>query len=147
MERLEAKQVNGGTYYYYSQWAKVDGKCRRVWQKYLGKLEDIVQAVQGGGPSPRYAEVFQWGLPQVLWSECCRAEIIAHVDQQCPKRSQGMSIGQYLAIAALSDHEVTEAMDDKQAPGFIPGELHLPPNSTVSLPPGPLPARLAGAQG
>lgn len=47
MERLEAKQVNGGTYYYYSQWAKVDGKCRRVWQKYLGKLEDIVQAVQG----------------------------------------------------------------------------------------------------
>jgi transposase len=102
MERLEAKQVNGGTYYYYSQWAKVDGKCRRVWQKYLGKLEDIVQAVQGGGPSPRYAEVFQWGLPQALWSECCRAEIIAHVDQQCPKRSQGMSIGQYLAIAVLN---------------------------------------------
>ncbi len=37
MERLEAKQVNGATYYYYSQWAKVDGKCRRVWQKYLGE--------------------------------------------------------------------------------------------------------------
>ena len=43
MEPLEAKQVNGGTYYCYFQWAKVDGKCRRVWQKYLGKLEDIVQ--------------------------------------------------------------------------------------------------------
>jgi hypothetical protein len=31
MERLEAKQINGHTYYYYSKWAKVDGKCRRVW--------------------------------------------------------------------------------------------------------------------
>ena len=47
MERLEKKQVNGHAYYYYSKWAKVDGRCRRVWQKYLGKLEDIVQAVQG----------------------------------------------------------------------------------------------------
>jgi transposase len=102
MERLEKKQVNGHAYYYYSKWAKVDGRFRRVWQKYLGKLEDLVQAVQGGGPSPQYAEVFQWGLPQALWNECCRAEVIAHVDQQCPKRTQGLSTGEYLAIAALN---------------------------------------------
>ena len=37
MERLEAKQVKGHTYYYYSKWAWVDNRCRRVWQKYLGK--------------------------------------------------------------------------------------------------------------
>jgi transposase len=102
MERLEKKQVNGHTYYYYSKWAKVDGRCRRVWQKYLGKLEDLVQAVQGGGPSPQYAEVFQWGLPQALWHECCRAEVITHVDAECPKRTQGLSTGEYLAIAALN---------------------------------------------
>jgi len=102
MERLEKKQVNGRTYYYYSKWDKVDGRCRRVWQKYLGKLEDIVQATQSGGPSPQYAEVFQWGLPQALWNECCRAEVITHVDLQCPKRAQGLSTGEYLAIAALN---------------------------------------------
>jgi hypothetical protein len=102
MERLEKKQVNGRAYYYYSKWAKVDGRCRRVWQKYLGKREDIVQAVQGGGPSPQYAEVFQWGLSQALWNECCRAEAIAHVDSECPKRPQGLSTGEYLAIAALN---------------------------------------------
>jgi transposase len=102
MERLEAKQINGHTYYYYSKWARVDGRCRRVWQKYLGKLEDIAKAVQGAGPRPLYAEVFQWGLPEALWNECCRAEIVAHVDRQCPKRTQGMSIGQYVAIAALN---------------------------------------------
>ena len=52
MERLEAKRVKGHTYYYYSKWARVDNRCRRVWQRYLGKLEDIVAAVQGRGPAP-----------------------------------------------------------------------------------------------
>jgi hypothetical protein len=46
MERLETKQINGQIYYYYSKWGWVDGKCRRVWQKYLGKLENIVKAVE-----------------------------------------------------------------------------------------------------
>ena len=102
MERLEAKQINGHTYYYYSKWARVDGKCRRVWQKYLGKLEDIAQAVQGGDPPAEHAEVFQWGLPEMLWKECCRADAIALFDRQCPKRTQDLSTGQYLAIAALN---------------------------------------------
>ena len=53
MERLEAKQVKGHTYYYYSKWAWVDNRCRRVWQKYLGKLEDIVAAVHGGRDGKR----------------------------------------------------------------------------------------------
>ncbi len=101
MERLEAKQVNGHTYYYYSHWARKDGRCRRIWQKYLGKLEDIVQAVEGG-PPPRCAEVFQWGLPEALWKEACRAELIQVIDQQCRKRKQGLSVGQYLAIAAIN---------------------------------------------
>ena len=49
MERLEDKTVKGKTYYYYSHWGWRDGRCRRLWQKYLGKLEDIVAAVQGRG--------------------------------------------------------------------------------------------------
>ena len=102
MERLEAKQVKGHTYYYYSKWAWVDNRCRRVWQKYLGKLEDIVAAVQGGGPAPICAEVFQWGLSQALWQEATRAELVEHVDRHCPKRRQGLTTGQYLAIAAIN---------------------------------------------
>ena len=101
MERLEAKQVKGHTYYYYSKWARVDGRCRRVWQRYLGRLQDIVQAVESG-PQPTCAEVFQWGLPQALWAECVRAELIELVDQKCHKRNQGLTTGQYLAIAAIN---------------------------------------------
>ena len=82
MERLEAKLISGRTYYYYSRWAWVNGKCRRVWQKYLGTLENIAKAVDGG-PSPLYAEIFQWGLPIALWKECCLAEVIEETDKQC----------------------------------------------------------------
>jgi transposase len=102
VERLEAKRINGHTYYYYSQWARVDNRCRRVWQKYLGKLEDIVAAVQGGGPPPVAAEVFQWGLPQALWQEVTRAQLVERIDRHCPKRRQGLTTGQYLAIAAIN---------------------------------------------
>jgi transposase len=102
MERLETKQIHGQTYYYYSKWGWVDGKCRRMWQKYLGKLENIVKAVEGDGPPPLHAEVFQWGLPTALWKECEHAKVIHEVDALCPKRDQGLSTGAYIAIAGMN---------------------------------------------
>ncbi len=102
MERLEAKKINGHTYYYYSGWGWRDGKCRRLWQKYLGKLENIVKAVEGGGPPPAYAEVFDFGLVEALWREMERGGMVETVDKLCPKRDQGLSVGQYLAVAAVN---------------------------------------------
>ena len=102
MERLEAKQLKGHTYYYYSKWEWVDHRCRRVWQKYLGKLEDIIAACQGTGPAPLSAAVFQWGLAQALWQQATAAALVEHIDRHCPKRRQGLTTGQYLAIAAIN---------------------------------------------
>ena len=102
MERLETKQINGRTYYYYSKWGWKNGKCRRLWQKYLGSLAHIVETMTEGGPSPRCAEVFQWGLPMAFWKECARTNTVTEVDRLCPKRRQGLSMGQYLAIAAIN---------------------------------------------
>jgi transposase len=102
MQRLEAKTIHGRTYYYYSHWGWKDGKCRRLSQKYLGKAEDIAQAVQGVGPAPPYAKVLDWGLPLALWQEAARAQVAEHVDQLCPKRAQGLSTGDYIRLAAIN---------------------------------------------
>ncbi len=102
MQRLEAKTIHGHTYYYLSRWGWKNGKCRRLSQQYLGRLQDIAQAVQGPGPTPRYAVVLDWGLPQALWQEAGRAQIVAHVDQLCPKRAQGLSTGDYIRLAAIN---------------------------------------------
>ena len=74
MERLERTKIKGRYYYYYSEWKWVDGKCRRQWQKYLGTLENIVKAVDGG-EAATCAEVFQLGLPMALWKEAERLGI------------------------------------------------------------------------
>jgi transposase len=102
MECLEKKRIKGHTYYYYSKWGRVGGRCRRLWQKYLGKPDDILHAVEGRGPAPQYAEVFHFGLTETLAKECRLAKIIDKVDTYCPKRQQGLSVGAYLAIAALN---------------------------------------------
>src|SRR5205823_13159797 len=54
---------------YLSQWGWKNGKCRRLSQKYLGKLEDLAQAVQGTGPAPEYAVVLDWGAGPVRSEE------------------------------------------------------------------------------
>ncbi len=102
MERLEAKKIKGRTYYYYSKWAWVDGKCRRVWQKYLGTLEKIAKMAEAEESAPLHAEVFQWGLPVAFWKECLSAGIITKTNRLCSKRDQGLSTGEYLAIAAIN---------------------------------------------
>jgi hypothetical protein len=102
MERLEKKRINGNTYYYYSKWGWVGGRCRRLWQKYLGKLDDILHAVEGTGPTPKHAEVFHFGLSETLAKACRLAKIIDTVDAHCPKRQQGLSVGTYIALAALN---------------------------------------------
>ncbi|MBA7592909.1 hypothetical protein ES708_35111 [subsurface metagenome] len=81
---------------------RLAGYVWRVWQKYLGKLENIVKACEGGGPAPLYAEVFQWGLPSALYKECYLARVVEETDKLCPKRSQGLSTGEYIAIAAIN---------------------------------------------
>jgi transposase len=102
MQRLEAKSINGRTYYYLSIWGWKNGKCRRLSQRYLGKPQDIARAVEGTGPAPEYALVLDWGLPQALWQEAARAQVAQHVDQLCPKRAQGLSIGDYIRLAAIN---------------------------------------------
>ena len=102
MQRIEAKSINGRTYYYLSLWGWKNGKCRRLSQKYLGKPEDIARTFEGTGPAPEYALVLDWALPQALWQEANRAQVAQHVDQLCPKRAQGLSIGDYIRLAAIN---------------------------------------------
>jgi transposase len=102
MQRLEAKTIHGHTYYYLSQWGWTNGKCRRLSQKYLGKPEDIARALEPSHPQPDYALVLEWGLPLALWQEAARSQVAPMVDQLCPKRTQGLSTGDYIRLAAIN---------------------------------------------
>ena len=47
-------------------------------------------------------KIFQWGLPAAMWMECCQSKVVEETDRLCPKRGQGLSVGQYLAVAAIN---------------------------------------------
>jgi transposase len=102
MDRLEAKKVNGQTYYYYSKWGWKDGKCRRLWQKYLGKPDKILKAIRDNESAGDYAEVFEWGLSGALWKECLSSKVVEIIDELCPKREQGLTTGEYISLAAIN---------------------------------------------
>ena len=102
MQRLEAKSVNGHTYYYLSQWGWKNGKCRRLSQTYLGKLDSFAHKLTGTAPQPQYAELLEVGRPLALWDAVKRSKLIELADQLCPKRKQGLSPGTYLALAAVN---------------------------------------------
>lgn len=105
MERLEIKRVKDKSYFYYSKWGKVNGKCRRLWQRYLGTPQALLETIKNKTAShqqPLYAEVFQYGLPIALWKECEKLLIVDKVNRVCKKRKQGLSVGEYISIAAIN---------------------------------------------
>jgi transposase len=102
MAYITRKRIKGITYYYAEESARVDGKSKRKWQKYLGSLPKIIEAVEGKPSTPAYAEIFQLGSPAAYLSMAEQINMIPIIDSILPKRDQGLSIGFYLTLAAIN---------------------------------------------
>jgi len=61
MAYITHKNISGNTYYYAEQKVWKDGKSRRGWQKYLGTIDSIIDAVEGKHLTPGYAVLFELG--------------------------------------------------------------------------------------
>ena len=78
-----------------------------MWQKYLGRAEDIVTALSAehseSAPvaKPTEAAVSEFGAVVALYDLAQRLELTAHIDRHVPKRGRGPSVGTYLLVAIL----------------------------------------------
>lgn len=108
MASITKKVIRGKTYYYARECKRVDGKPKIVWQKYLGRLEDMVAAAakeQGTSASlPLATEGLATDLGAVaaLYDLVKRLDLVAIVDKHVPKRGSGPSVGEYLGVAAIN---------------------------------------------
>ena len=108
MTSLIKKTIRGKPYYYARECKRVDGKPKIVWQKYLGKAEDIVTALtQAPGPAadprvPTEAVVTEFGAVVALYDLAQRLRLVDHIDRHAPKRGNGPSVGTYLLVAILN---------------------------------------------
>ena len=53
MVSITKKKRGNKVYYYARECRRVNGKPKIVWQKYLGRAEDIIARMTGGEPAPQ----------------------------------------------------------------------------------------------
>ena len=104
MASIISKKVNGQTYYYLRQMARVDGKPKMAWERYLGKAEDIEAAVAGSTAVPERTRHLAFGDLAATWSVIKRLGIAEIVDEVVgPRRADASaSVGTYIALLVLN---------------------------------------------
>jgi len=103
MASLIKKIKKGHTYYYAAESARVNGKPRIVWQKYLGTLDSIIKRHEQAKPaSPKEAVLFEAGAVAALLRIAQQLDILGLINKMVPKREQGPSVGEYMILAALN---------------------------------------------
>jgi len=103
MTSLIKKRKDGRDYYYAVRSARVDGKPRIVWQKYLGPVEQVIRKLENGTPEPpEYSLSFEFGGPAALLAVAESIDLKGIIDKHVPKRDQGPSVGDYLLLCILN---------------------------------------------
>lgn len=106
MASLYSKKVNGGTYWYLREMARVEGRPRMVSERYLGTAADIVTAIEArdAASSPERVRHLAFGAVAAGWGVIERLGVIAAIDKvtSADPKGAGVSRGTYLALAALN---------------------------------------------
>ena len=107
MASITKKIIRGKPYYYARECKRVNGKPKIVWQKYLGRADDIVAAITaprtaGASSFPKEAELSEFGAAAALYDLSERLRIVEFIDSYVPKAGAGPSVGTYLLVAAIN---------------------------------------------
>jgi len=108
MASITKKIIRGRTYYYARECKRVNGKPKIVWQKYLGRIDDVVTAVtkwRNGCliPQPqREGIVTDLGAVTALYDLASRLDLVSVIDKHVTKRGDGPSVGTYLLVAVIN---------------------------------------------
>jgi len=104
MASITKKKISGRIYYYARESKRIDGKPRIIWQKYLGKINDLIQAVENKDKpnEPDQVVVSRFGAVAALYDLSQQWDMAKIIDEAVGKRDQGLSIGNYMLIAAIN---------------------------------------------
>jgi transposase len=98
------KKIGNQIYYVARECKRVNGKPRITRQIYLGKPDKIIAAVQSSLSSsiPNEFVISDFGAVAALYDFAHALGLPDLIDQFVAKRDQGLSVGQYLLIAAIN---------------------------------------------
>jgi len=101
---LLKKTIKGHPYWYARECQRVNGKPTIVWQKYLGKADAIAAAMGAPArpPAPKEIVLCDFAGPAALYDLTQTLDLIPTIDRHAGKRTQGVSVGTYITLAALN---------------------------------------------
>ncbi len=101
---LLKKIIRGHPYWYARECQRVDGRPKIVWQKYLGKADDIAAAMSAPAQpaAPKEIALGDFAGPAALYDLTRQLELVTTIDRHAGKRRQGVSVGTYITLAALN---------------------------------------------
>jgi transposase len=104
MGSIVHKVVNGQTYYYLREMARVDGKPKMISQRYLGKAADIEAAMDGAMGVPQRTRHLGFGDVAAVWSMLVRLDVAGIIDDVVGARRAGASgsVGTYICLATVN---------------------------------------------
>ena len=104
MASITKKSIKGKIYYYARECQRVNSKPKITWQRYLGKAEDIIHAVENKDKLtlPDEVIVSNFGAVAALYDLAKRWDMVRIIDKVVGKRDQGLSVGNYMLIAAIN---------------------------------------------
>ncbi|WP_322760916.1 hypothetical protein [Frankia sp. Cr2] len=106
MASLYPKKVNGSTYYYLREMARIDGKPKMVSERYLAAAADIAAAVEAREAASLLERTrhLAFGDVVAVWGVLTRLDVAGTVDEVvgAQRSDAGASVGTYLALAALN---------------------------------------------
>lgn len=120
MVSLKKKNIKGHTYWYAVEMARIDGKPKQVWQKYLGTAEKIVELKEKAAELPHIKlKSFQYGKTAALLSISDELNFIETVNKHTNKKKiEGLTVGEYLLLniigrcdGALSENSMQKWFD------------------------------------
>ena len=122
MATIIKKVKNRRPYYYAVQSGRVNGKPRIIWQKYLGTIDDIIKrASESPGSNVKSVDIFEAGGVAAMLRIIQRIRLIEIIDEVVPKRDQGASVGQYLAMSIIN--RILEPCSKLKMPDWYRGTI------------------------
>lgn len=102
MPFLIRKEIKGNFYLYLAKNARINGKTKRIWEIYLGPENKINEQTELMiEPEPRIITL-DFGLPIALMQMVKKLDLVEIINNCTSKRSQGLSVGHYIALAAIN---------------------------------------------
>jgi len=102
MVRLDKRKKKGHVYLYLEERAWIDGKSKRLWQRYLGPEHKFKELSKIALKTDIETETIEFGLIAGLLLMAKKLGVVDIINNFTNKREQGLSVGEHVLFAVIN---------------------------------------------